>query len=84
MHHASSVKSEKPRFARVIVSKIRSLNPPGRFLKLGIAAKGQDTTLWYEIEDKEAIKKTSQALREEAKKIRECLKGDAKLRHVST
>ena len=75
----ASVKSEKPRFAKVIVIKIRSLSPPGRFLKLGVAAKGQDTSLWYEIGDKEAIRKTRQALREEAKQIRECLKNNGKV-----
>merc|ERR1719223_2259066 len=75
----ASVKSEKPRFAKVIVIKIRSLSPPGRFLKLGVAAKGQDTSLWYEIGNKEAIRKTSQALREEAKQIREGLKVNGKV-----
>lgn len=69
-----SHKSDKPRFAGVIVGRIRFLQPPGRFLKLGCRAKGQDPRLWYEIGDKEAIRKTRQALREEAKQIRECLK----------
>ena len=75
----ASLKSEKPRFAKVIVLKVRSLDPPGRFLKLGNADKGQDTTMWYDIGNKEAIRKTSQALREEAKKIRECLKVNGKV-----
>lgn len=60
-------KREKRLIASSIVSEIRSLDPPGRFL----ARKGnKDTGHWYDIGDEKARDKTSQALRENAPSIR--------------
>ena len=63
-------KPDKPLFAKIIVASIRGLTPPGRFLRKGEEKMGQNTGLWYEIGDKNAIAKTSQALREGATEIR--------------
>jgi len=49
-----------------IVNAVRLQNPPGRFLE-----KDDDTGLWYDIGDRRAFAKTSQAVREGAPKIRE-------------
>eukprot|EP00539_Tryblionella_compressa_P021146 CAMPEP_0178890842 /NCGR_PEP_ID=MMETSP0747-20121128/18573_1 /TAXON_ID=913974 /ORGANISM="Nitzschia punctata, Strain CCMP561" /LENGTH=917 /DNA_ID=CAMNT_0020560551 /DNA_START=126 /DNA_END=2880 /DNA_ORIENTATION=+ len=60
-------KREKRLIASSIVSEIRGMNPPGRFL----ARKGtKDTGFWYDIGDEKARDKTSQALRENAPSIR--------------
>lgn len=66
----AAAKQEKPLFARIIVARIRGLVPPGRFLRKGDETLGQDEELWYDIGDKNAISKTSQALREGATEIR--------------
>lgn len=50
-------KHRKALYAEYIVNKIKSLNPPGRFLKY-------EKKAWVEISDKEAMLKTRQALRE--------------------
>lgn len=52
-------KIEKPSVARMIVSAIRHGNPPGRFIK-----KDFTSGKWYDIGDKRAAEKASQALRE--------------------
>ena len=52
------VKSEKPCYAKAIVTQVKSLNPPGRFLKLN-----EKTGLWSEIETKYVLIKIRQALR---------------------
>lgn len=67
-------KKEKPNVAGEIVDKIRSLDPPGRFLK-----KDRDTGYWLDIGDMRAKEKTSQALREGAPLIRRKLKEGALL-----
>lgn len=60
-------KREKRLIASSIVSEIRAMNPPGRFL----ARKGnKDTGFWYDIGDEKARDKASQALRENAPSIR--------------
>lgn len=66
----AAAKQEKPLFAKIIVARIRGLVPPGRFLRKGDETVGQDGELWYDIGDKNAIAKTSQALREGATEIR--------------
>ena len=58
-------KLEKAYIAAKIVHRIRTMNPPGRFLK-----QDDDTGLWFEIGDAKAIKKTGQALREDAPDLR--------------
>lgn len=60
--YVRAAKIQKPSVARVIVRAIRNGDPPGRFLK-----KDKKTGLWYDIGDKRAAEKTSQALREKTK-----------------
>lgn len=71
-------KLEKAHIAAAIVNEIRGMNPPGRFLK-----EDRDTGLWFDIGDAKAIKKTGQALREDAPDIRPDLEdnssGDEKI-----
>ena len=52
-------KIKKPDVARLIVKTIRSETPAGRFLK-----KDAKTGKWYEISNRKAAEKASQALRE--------------------
>ena len=58
-------KREKRLIASSIVSEIRALDPPGRFLQ-----QDKASGLWKDIGDEKARDKTSQALRENAPKIR--------------
>lgn len=58
-------KRQKMLVSKAIVSWVRSQNPPGRFLSKDIG-----TGKWYDIGDKKAGEKTSQALREGLPKIR--------------
>jgi hypothetical protein len=58
-------KLEKAHIAARIVEFIRSMDPPGRFLK-----EDSDTGLWYDVGDAKAIKKAGQALREDAPDVR--------------
>lgn len=67
--YLNAKKKEKPNVAGEIVEKIRSLDPPGRFLK-----KDRDTGYWLDIGDMRAKEKTSQALREGAPLIRKKMK----------
>lgn len=68
----STKKLEKAHIAAAIVNDIRGMDPPGRFLK-----EDRDTGLWFDIGDAKAIKKTGQALREDAPDIRHELEGDS-------
>lgn len=58
-------KIQKPSVARVIVRAIRNGDPPGRFLK-----KDEKSGKWYDVGDKKAAEKTSQALREKTNEER--------------
>mmetsp|Transcript_11247 Transcript_11247/g.16289 ORF Transcript_11247/g.16289 Transcript_11247/m.16289 type:complete len:658 (-) Transcript_11247:290-2263(-) len=58
--------------SRSIVETVRTLDPPGRFLE-----KDPSTGLWYDIGDKKAVEKTSQALRDGAACLRKQLSMDA-------
>jgi len=58
-------KLEKAHIAAAIVNDIRSMQPAGRFLK-----EDGKSGMWYDIGDAKAIKKTGQALREDAPEIR--------------
>ena len=63
--YTGAAKSVKPRVAQKIVKTIRkgtAGNPPGRFLKK------KDDLRWYDVGDKHATEKTSQALREKTAK----------------
>jgi hypothetical protein len=64
-------KLEKAHIAAAIVNDVRAMDPPGRFLK-----EDRDTGLWFDIGDAKAIKKTGQALREDAPDIRPELEGE--------
>lgn len=57
--YVASTKKEKPHFARLVQEHIRSLNPPGRFLK-----QASNNDPYIDIGIKLSIDKTSQALRE--------------------
>jgi len=57
-------KPQKGKFSRLIVDEIRSMDPPGRFLK-----QDDKTKMWYDIGDKKALDKTRQALREGAPEL---------------
>ena len=62
---SATTKLEKAHVAAEIVRTIRSMNPPGRFLR-------QDKNeAWYGIGDRKAIKKAGQALRGDICEIRE-------------
>jgi hypothetical protein len=58
-------KREKRLIANSILSEIRSIDPPGRFL-----SRDPKSGKWYDIGDEKARDKTSQALRENAPSIR--------------
>ena len=64
-------KPQKGNFSKLIFDEIKSLNPPGRFLK-----QDAKTKLWYEIPEKKALDKTRQALREGAPEIHKELTGE--------
>ena len=57
--YASLPKPLKRTVAQQIVEAIRAQEPPGRFL-----TKNKKTSLWCDVGDQEAIRKTSQALRD--------------------
>jgi hypothetical protein len=61
-YHAGP-RRNKTLIARSIVEAVRNQKPPGLFVR-----KDKDSGLWIDIGKKEAIKKTSQALREDSKK----------------
>ena len=58
-------KKQKMMLSQSIVNAVRSQIPPGRFLQ-----KDVQNDLWYDVGDKRAQEKTSQALREGAPEIR--------------
>jgi len=66
----STKKLEKAHIAAGIVSGIRTMDPAGRFLK-----EDKGTGMWFDIGDAKAIKKTGQALREDAPDIRPAVDG---------
>lgn len=57
----NAAKAQKPMYSILIYDEIRSMNPPGRFLK-----QDPNTKLWSDIGKKKALDKTRQALREGA------------------
>lgn len=64
--YVSLPKKQKMLLAQSIVNAVRSQNPPGRFLQKDV----NGNSLWYDVGDKRAQEKTSQALREGAPEIR--------------
>jgi hypothetical protein len=56
----------------MIVKALRNSDPPGRFLR-----KDEKTGKWYDIGDKKAAEKASQALREKTPEERDLLKQES-------
>mmetsp|Transcript_26474 Transcript_26474/g.50231 ORF Transcript_26474/g.50231 Transcript_26474/m.50231 type:complete len:354 (-) Transcript_26474:96-1157(-) len=52
-------KQDKPKVSKLIVSALRSANPPSRFMRMN-----EETTQWEDVGDKRAAEKVSQTLRE--------------------
>ena len=74
-----SSKQEMKLFAQLIVEHIQALRPPGRFLK-----KNKGGNFWEEVENKYALEKTRQSLREDAKIFKSMIeKGQLKVMTVS-
>jgi len=69
--YVTSTKRAKMEISRSIVEAVRSMKPPGRFLN-----KDPNTGMYSEIEDRKAIEKTSQALRDGAASLRKQLSAD--------
>jgi hypothetical protein len=67
----TSTKKQKMKISSSIVDAVRSLQPPGRFLE-----KNPSNGTWYDIGDKKAVEKTSQALRDGAAFLRKQLSED--------
>jgi hypothetical protein len=63
--YVNSKRLDKPLVALDIIREWRNQKPPGRFLKLD-----EKTDLWFDVGDKKAREKTSQALREKAPLLR--------------
>ena len=63
-----SCPKDKKEIKRIIVDYIHQLDPPGRFLTKNRMLKG-----WTCMSHKDALKKTGQALREDAPRIREAV-----------
>ena len=63
--YINSKRLDKPLVALDIIKEWRAQKPPGRFLKMD-----DKTGLWFDVGDKKAREKTSQALREKAPIIR--------------
>jgi len=63
--YINSKRLDKPLVALDIIKTWRAQSPPGRFLKID-----EKTGLWFDVGDKKAREKTSQALREKAPIIR--------------
>jgi hypothetical protein len=59
--YVRAVKIEKPNVARRIVAAIRGGDPPGRFMK-----RNPNDLMWYDVGNRHATEKTSQALREKS------------------
>ncbi|KAL7449146.1 hypothetical protein ACHAWC_001238, partial [Mediolabrus comicus] len=64
-------KNQKAIYSKLIYDEIRSMNPPGRFLK-----QDPNTKLWSDIGEKKALDKTRQALREGAPELLKEIKGE--------
>ena len=70
----SCPKSHKLLLAQSIVEAIMKQNPPGRFL-----SEDKGTGEWFNVGKSKAIQKTSQALRENAEKIRQAIETKPKV-----
>lgn len=62
----TSTKKQKMTISRKLVDKVHNeFNPPGRFLE-----KNAETGAWHEVDDKRALEKTAQTLRDYAAPLR--------------
>lgn len=68
---SSHFKREKRLIAESIVAEVKDLDPPGRFL-----ARDDKSGFWFVISEDRAREKTSQALRENSKKMKEEIERD--------
>lgn len=75
--HSRTAKSSKPLYSQIIYDEIRTMKPPGRFLK-----QDPKTKLWHDIGKKAALAKTRQALREGAPDILMDMKTAARFRQT--
>ena len=88
-YNLASNKHEKAKVSVEVIERVKSQNPPGRFLareenaNFGSGGMPGVTGYWIEIDLNKAIAKTSQALREGAPKIR-AEHGVDEVRHVHT
>jgi len=73
--YMKAIKIVKPRVARRIIKIIRNGDPPGRFLKKS------SNNLWYDVGDRNAAEKASQALREKSQDEKKETKAKAKARY---
>jgi hypothetical protein len=71
LEYVAAPKDLKPLFAKNIIDAMKSLNPPGRFL-----LQDPDTKLWHELDEKKAMAKTRQALREGAPDVIKQMKSE--------
>jgi len=80
--YVNGSRRDKGSIARHIVAMVRQQDPPGRFLARDVSSnssggsqqgQGAGPGLWFEIDDKEALAKCSQALRENASAVRNSL-----------
>lgn len=71
LEYVAAPKDFKPLFAKKIIDALKSLNPPGRFLQ-----QDPDTKLWHELDEKRAMAKTRQALREGAPEVIKQIKSE--------
>jgi hypothetical protein len=77
--YLTSSRERKAHISQSIVATIRSQSPQGRFLE-----RNPLTGLWYDIGDRRAGEKTSQALREGAPRFRQSMLAKTKSKSTST
>lgn len=77
--YVSCPKTEKGKFAVIILKEIQRLDPPGRFLK-----RSGNKKTWIEVDEKKVIEKIRQALREGAPEILKVVIGEENLDSLPT
>lgn len=69
--YVTSTKKQKMNISKSVVEQLHKLSPPGRFLE-----KNTGTGLWQEVDQKRALEKTAQALRDGAAPLRKKMAED--------
>lgn len=69
--YVTSTKKQKMNISKSIVEQVHTLSPPGKFLE-----RNSDTGLWHEVDQKRALEKTAQALRDGAAPLRKRMAED--------